>query len=166
MQTKNAPKSIGSQTKRIRKHCSRRAFTLIELLVSISVISVMAAILLPALGKVRYQARTLIGTNNQRQIVAGVNLFAADNNERYPASVATIGDDTSWNWQEPMMLTSYRARNLHLYRSISAYLFNYIKTADTLYCPTGTIPVISKTGIFSSRDLEIQLVVDPRANCS
>ena len=136
MQPENALKSIDSQTKKIRtKHCLRRAFTLIELLVSISVISVMAAILLPALGNVRRQARKIVGTNNQRQIVVGVNLFAVDNNERYPESVATIGDYASWNWQEPMMLTGYRARNLHLHRSVSAYLHSYIKTADTLYCP-------------------------------
>ncbi len=137
MQVRTALKITDSKDKRIRvKNKLHRAFTLIELLVAISVISVMAAILLPALGKVRHQARMIIGTNNQRQIVVAVNLFAADNNERYPESVATIGDDASWNWQEPMMLTGYRARSLRHHRSMSAYLLNYIKTAGTLYCPS------------------------------
>jgi prepilin-type N-terminal cleavage/methylation domain-containing protein len=136
MQVENTLKSIDIQNKRIRaKNKSCRAFTLIELLVTISVISMLMGILLPSLGKVRHQARTLIGTSNQRQIVVGVNLFAADNDERYPESVATIGVGTSWNWQEPMMLTGYRARNRHLHRSMSAYLLSYVKNAKTLYCP-------------------------------
>ncbi len=114
---------------------TRRGFTLIELLVVMAVISILMGILLPGLSRVRYQARRLWGTNNQRQIVGGVSLFALDNNEQYPDSVATIGDAASWNWQEPMMLTGYRARSPRLHRSMSAYLCRYIQDADTMYCP-------------------------------
>jgi prepilin-type N-terminal cleavage/methylation domain-containing protein len=114
---------------------ARRGFTLIELLVVMAILSILMGILLPGLNKVKYQARRVLGANNQRQIVSGVNLFATDNDDWYPESVATIGDDATWNWQEPMMLTGYRARSPRIHRSMSAYLRRYIKDAGVLYCP-------------------------------
>lgn len=114
---------------------ARRGFSLIELLVVMAILSLLMGIVLPGLSKVRVQARRLRGTNNQKQIVGGANLFSMDNDHQYPESVATIGDDSSWNWQEPMMLTGYRARSPRLHRSMSAYLRCYIKDADTIYCP-------------------------------
>lgn len=114
---------------------ARRGFTLIELLVVMAILSILTGISLPVLSKVRGQVRRLRGMDNQKQIVSGVSLFALDNDEQYPESVATIGDATSWNWQEPMMLTGYRARSPRSYRSMSAYLRRYIQDADTIYCP-------------------------------
>jgi len=119
---------------RVKRKMPNRGFTLVELLVVISVVSLLSGILLPALSKARDQARKLLGASNQRQIVSAVSLFAADNDQKYPESVATIGAEW-WNWQEPMMLTGYRARSPRMHRSMSAYLRNYIEDADTMYCP-------------------------------
>ena len=112
-----------------------RGFTLIELLVVISVVAVLTGILLPSLNAARRQAQRLLGTSNQRNIVNVANLFASDNDQQYPESVATIGAQY-WNWQEPMMLTGYRARSPRLHRSMSAYLRPYIEDAGIIYCPS------------------------------
>lgn len=113
----------------------RSAFTLIELLTVMTIISVIMAIILPAVTNVRRKSRIILGMNNQRQIVNAANFYALDNEQHYPESVATVGDQEYWNWQEPMMLTGYRARSPRLHRSMSAYLRNYISDADIMFCP-------------------------------
>lgn len=115
---------------------TRRGLTLVELLVALSIISLLAAILMPALGKARRQARLMLGMTNQRQIVRGVTGFALDHHDRYPDSVATVGVVGGWwNWQEPTMLIGYRARSPRLHRSMSAYLREYIEDAKIMFCP-------------------------------
>ena len=111
-----------------------RAFTLIELLVVISVISLLAGVLLPALSKAKQQARKLLGVSNQRHIVSAAVLYASDNDQRYPESVATLGD-ISWNWGEPTILTGLSVRSPRMHRSMSAYLQDYIEDASTMFCP-------------------------------
>ncbi|MBN2270934.1 MAG: type II secretion system protein [Sedimentisphaerales bacterium] len=113
----------------------RRGFTLIELLVVISIIALLTGILAPAVNKVRWQARRVLGISNQRSIVHAVNLFAADNDGRFPESVATIGAGEYWNWQEPTKLVGYNTRSPRLNRSMSAYLRAYIDKGEVVYCP-------------------------------
>jgi len=117
------------------RHKQGHGFTLVELLVVMAILSLLMGILLPGLAEVRRQARRVIGTNNQRQIVSGVSLFAMDNDEKYPESVATIGFGDNWNWQEPTILTGDRKRSPRLHRSISSYLRPYINDASVMFCP-------------------------------
>ncbi|HUW20937.1 MAG TPA: type II secretion system protein [Sedimentisphaerales bacterium] len=116
-----------------------KGFSLTELMVVLGIIAVMMGILLPALGKARRQARAVLGMSNQRQIVSGLNLYAIDNDSRYPESVATIGFGGSWHWQDPRMLTAYWKRDPGLNRSMSAYLRDYIEDAGVMFCPSAPV---------------------------
>jgi len=119
------------QVGKIRK----RGFTLIELLVVISIISLIMAISLPAFNRIRLQARSMMSMNNMRQITSTMNLFASDNDDRYPESVATIGAGDTWNWTDSTKLTGNRRRSPQLHRAMSEYLRKYITDASTMYCP-------------------------------
>jgi len=69
----------------IPRHC-RRGFTLIELLVVISIIALLIAILLPALGKARYSATLNQCRSNLHQAGIGGMAFAVDNKDVLPPS--------------------------------------------------------------------------------
>ncbi len=123
----------------VRPEHGRYGFTLVELLVVCTIISALMAVLLPTLGHVRRQARTLVSMQNMKQITVAVGIFASDHADRYPPSMATIGMGDSWHWQEPTMLTGFLNRTATLRRSVSAYLRPYIEDADTMFCPNAPL---------------------------
>jgi len=108
---------------------SRRAFTLVELLVVVAVIALLIGLLLPALGKARQAAWTIVAGNQQRQLALGVLAYTpsadgwipgANSSGRYydnenigtnsPIFKRANGDGAQplqrWDWMSPALADS------------------------------------------------------------
>ncbi len=105
------------------------------MIVTVSIVSTLLAILVPAVNLVRSQARAILGMHNQREIGNALTLFSMDNNDRYPESVATVGISDQWSWSDPTKMIGIEERSPQLHRSMSAYLRDYIPDAKTMFCP-------------------------------
>ncbi len=87
----------------------RDGFTLIELLVVIAIIAILMAILMPALQRVKEQAREIVCRGNLRQYGVAQAMYLDDNADRYPSAWRSLvtnerpvgGYERYCRWHDP-----------------------------------------------------------------
>ena len=84
----------------------RASFTILELMVAIAIISILLSFLFPALKAARERASMMSCLNNLRQIYVSMDIYANENEERYPEArgVGTWGvTNSGWvGWLEAL----------------------------------------------------------------
>jgi prepilin-type N-terminal cleavage/methylation domain-containing protein/prepilin-type processing-associated H-X9-DG protein len=133
--------AIGRRCRGRARSCGRQSgFTLIELLVVIAIIAILAAMLLPALGKAKQQAIRMNCVNNLRQLTIAAVLYGVDNADRIVANY--VGNTNAWVGGDVSSMPG--ATNVAEIRN--AKLFAYNQSVDIYRCPADNFSLRGQAG--------------------
>jgi len=107
-------------------------FTLLELLVVIAIIGVLAALLLPAVGRAPETARGTACLSHLRQIGIGLQLYVQENNNRMPS----LRDRTLDTNPPPFLVLP----------TVEVALSNHVGNVRVFQCPSDRDELFRQTG--------------------
>ena len=117
---------------RIRDSKRLGAFTLVEILVVLAIVSLLAAIALPAFTKVQARARQATCQSNLRQIGMAFSMYHQDYDGRYPYAVDPVDRLMQSDWK-----VSFPELGLDMFhlREVQQVLQPYIGSPQLFHCP-------------------------------
>jgi prepilin-type N-terminal cleavage/methylation domain-containing protein/prepilin-type processing-associated H-X9-DG protein len=162
-----------------KPHCRNTGFTLIELLVVIAIIAILAAMLLPVLGKAKTKAQGISCVNNLKQLQLAWYMYAVDNNDVIVPTSNYGGNGTPYDpvimpggaeaqWVLGSVSTGLTGTNVDFIKN--GLLWPFTKALTIYKCPadrrTVFFPTISGPLTIRSMSMNAYLNPTPRAVAS
>lgn len=141
---------------------AKRAFTMVELLAVMAIISILAALLLPAINRARNEARILQCKNNLRQIGMAITSYSAyfdgwmpvDGDSADQANAGQVGTDLIWDG-----ITVYAdgSQKHYVGAGLTTILeYKFLGDPAVLFCPSdGSLDVGKQMDILKNKRLNV-----------
>jgi len=109
-----------------------QAFTLVELLVVLAIIALLAALLLPVLGRAKESARATACLSNLHQVGVALQIYVSENNNKLPAMRDVVPD--------PAVVAT------NVFPTIDKVLAPQLGNRNVLRCPSDLAHIFEITG--------------------
>lgn len=113
---------------------SEDSFTLIELLVVLAIVAILAALLLPAVSRVKEAGKATACLSNLRQVGIALQLYVQDHENKLPVMY------------DSLIPTNLSEMPTNAFATIDAVLSNHLGSIQVLRCPSDSQRYYERTG--------------------